>query len=1150
MGLPALEFSDCYIDSPQFRERLKSHELELDKTNKFIKELIKDGKALVQSLNNMSSAKRKFAESLNEFKFQCIGDAETDDEICIARSLQEFAGVLKNLEDERTRMIENASDVLITPLERFRKEQIGAAKEARKKYDKETEKYCSVLEKHLNLSSKKKESHLLEADTQVDHVRQHFYEVSLEYVFKVQEVQERKMFEFVEPLLAFLQGLFTFYHHGYELAKDFSHFKTELTISIQNTRNRFEGTRSEVECLMKKMKENPDEHKTISPHTMQGYLFVQEKRSFVSTWVKHYCTYQREPKRVTIVLFDQKSGGKVGEEETFILKSCTRRKSDSIEKRFCFDVEAVDRPGVITMQALSEEDRRLWMEAMDGREPVYNLNRDYQSEGTAQLDSIGFNIIKKFIHAVETRGINEQGLYRIAGVGSRVQKLLGLLMDSKTSPEVDVDSAAEWEIKTVTSALKHYLRMLPGPLMTYQFQRSFIKAASKSCGEAAELKLALRSYRTDEKELCVANNHQENLMTVANLGVVFGPTLLRPQEETVAAIMDIKFQNIVIEILIENHEKIFNSVPESAAVQPNSQLNSRRRSAECKPPSCSERPLTLFHTTPTTDKPQHSGRLELSMPVKRNMALNCLSLPALYLITPERPTPEWEEPERPTPEWEEPERPTPEWEEPERPTPEWEEPERPTPEWEEPERPTPVWEEPERPTPAWGEPERPQPKRGESVRPQPKEGGVGASIAQEGEGGACRALGPKLPAEGECLLVPPLLLPPQEPEGGELQAQPPEIFWGGEGQDAGVPQQPLFLLLKAARRAPVQPPQQREPAPPQPPSEWPASAPSPLPPPQSPAREAEPHQSPAREAEPHQSPASEAELHQSPAKSGDYTLLLPPSSGDYTLLPPPSRAGCWCPPAAPIHAAEGSTARTSPAATAEGASAARSRGAGAASAARTSTTGRTVAGAPKRGAAGHEEGGGGLETTFPSSSFAAGVLVASALQEGATGYEESGGGPETCSHCSSFAAGSTVAEAPQEGAAGSPERGAAGHEEGGRGLETTFPSSSFAAGVPVAGAPQRGAAGYEEGGGRGTTCPRSFFAAGVTVAGAPQRGAAGYEEGGGRGTTCPRSNFAAGVDQHAVGRATTGRGADSMASHGPSEASLTSPRLCPGLLGF
>ncbi|CAL8365642.1 unnamed protein product [Lota lota] len=616
MGLPALEFSDCYLDSPQFRERLKSHEMELDKTNKFIKELIKDGKALIQALKNLSTAKRKFAESLNEFKFQCIGDAETDDEICIAKSLQEFAGVLQNLEDERTRMIENANDVLIMPLERFRKEQISAAKEARKKYDKETEKYCAVLDKHLSLSAKKKESHLHEADSQVDSVRQHFYEVSLEYVFKVQEVQERKMFDFVEPLLAFLQGLFTYYHHGYELAKDFNHFKTDLTISIQNTRNRFESTRSEVESLMKKMKENPHEHKSNSQHIMEGYLFIQEKRPFVSSWVKYYCTYQREPKRMTTVLFDQKSGGKVGEEESFILKSCIRRKTDSIEKRFCFDVEAMDRPGVITMQALSEEDRRLWMEAMDGREPVYNLNRDLQSEGVAQLDVIGFNVVKKFIYALETRGIDEQGLYRIVGVSSRVQKLLSLAMDPKTCADVELDSQ-EWEIKTITSAIKYYFRMLPAPLTTYQYQRNFIKAAKLDNPEARVTEIHQIVHRLPEKnrqmlELLtkhlanVANHHQQNLMTVANLGVVFGPTLLRPQEETVAAIMDIKFQNIVVEILIENHEKIFRDVPAGVCGRVNPQLHlSRRRSAENKAPSCSERPLTLFHTPTHSVKGEH-----------------------------------------------------------------------------------------------------------------------------------------------------------------------------------------------------------------------------------------------------------------------------------------------------------------------------------------------------------------------------------------------------------------------------------------------------------------------------------------------------------------------------------------------------------------
>ncbi|MGH0118487.1 UNVERIFIED_CONTAM: hypothetical protein FKN15_016822 [Acipenser sinensis] len=84
-------------------------------------------------------------------------------------------------------------------------------------------------------------------------------------------------------------------------------------------------------------------------------------------------------------------------------------------------------------------------------------------------------------------------------------------------------------------------------------------------------------------------------------------------------------------------------------------------------------------------------------------------------------------------------------------------------------------------------------------------------------------LPPSSPGE-HTLLPPPLLLPqepegeealpPSQPEGEELQAKPPENFGGGEGQDAGVPQQPLFMLRKAARRAPAQPPQRREPAPP------------------------------------------------------------------------------------------------------------------------------------------------------------------------------------------------------------------------------------------------------------------------------------------------------------------------------------------------
>ena len=38
----------------------------------------------------------------------------------------------------------------------------------------------------------------------------------------------------------------------------------------------------------------------------------------------------------------------------------------------------------------------------------------------------------------------------------------------------------------------------------------------------------------------VSINAKQNMMSVSNLGVCFGPTLLRNEEETVAAIMDIK----------------------------------------------------------------------------------------------------------------------------------------------------------------------------------------------------------------------------------------------------------------------------------------------------------------------------------------------------------------------------------------------------------------------------------------------------------------------------------------------------------------------------------------------------------------------------------------------------------------------------------
>ncbi|XP_026307735.1 oligophrenin-1-like [Piliocolobus tephrosceles] len=378
MGHPPLEFSDCYLDSPDFRERLKCYEQELERTNKFIKDVIKDGNALISSMRNYSSAVQKFSQTLQSFQFDFIGDTLTDDEINIAESFKEFAELLNEVENERMMMVHNASDLLIKPLENFRKEQIGFTKERKKKFEKDGERFYSLLDRHLHLSSKKKESQL------------------------------------------------------------------------QETRNHFSSTREEMEELKKRMKEAPQTCKLPGQPTIEGYLYTQEKWALGISWVKYYCQYEKETKTLTMTPMEQKPGAKQGPLD-LTLKYCVRRKTESIDKRFCFDIETNERPGTITLQALSEANRRLWMEAMDGKEPIYHSPITKQQE--MELNEVGFKFVRKCINIIETKGIKTEGLYRTVGSNIQVQKLLNAFFGNNftliilTGSTLCVTKKCDWKRK-------------------------------------------------------------------------------------------------------------------------------------------------------------------------------------------------------------------------------------------------------------------------------------------------------------------------------------------------------------------------------------------------------------------------------------------------------------------------------------------------------------------------------------------------------------------------------------------------------------------------------------------------------------------------------------------------------------------------------
>uniref|UniRef100_A0A674CKB4 Oligophrenin 1 n=1 Tax=Salmo trutta TaxID=8032 RepID=A0A674CKB4_SALTR len=585
MGHPPLEFSDCYEDSPDFRERLKCYELELERTSKFLKDVIKDGNSVINAIKGYSMAVQKFSQTLSVFQFDFIGDSLTDDEMNIAESFQEFAGLLQEVEDDRMMLVQNACDLLIKPLEKFRKEQIGVTKERRKKFEKESEKYYSQLDKHLNLSAKKKETHLQEADELLDKERRNFYESSVEYVYQIQQVQDRKKFDVVEPVLAFLHSILTLNNLTVEMTQDFMPYKQELQLSLQNTRNHFESTREEIEELMKRMKDPTQIGKMHSQPVIEGYLYSQEKWALGVSWVKYYCKYHKDSKLFVMVPAEPKPATKQGPTE-LKLKSCFRRKTESIDKRFCFDIETYERNTPVTLQAVSEANRKLWMEAMYGKEPIYHSPIHKQAE--MELNEVGFKFVRKCINFVETKGLTQEGVYRTVGSNIQVQKLLNVFFDQKCPGDVDFHSS-DWDIKTITSAMKFYLsisRLLESDNLDDRL--GAIHCLTYKLPEKNREMLSLLIQHL----VNVCGNSGDNLMTPSNMGVIFGPTLMRAKEETVAAMLDIKFQNIVVEILIEDYTKIFCSAPDescTAPPMPPPRITPRKR----QPITIAKRPLRI-----------------------------------------------------------------------------------------------------------------------------------------------------------------------------------------------------------------------------------------------------------------------------------------------------------------------------------------------------------------------------------------------------------------------------------------------------------------------------------------------------------------------------------------------------------------------------
>ncbi|KAL2101586.1 hypothetical protein ACEWY4_003347 [Coilia grayii] len=189
-------------------------------------------------------------------------------------------------------------------------------------------------------------------------------------------------------------------------------------------------------------------------------------------------------------------------------------------------------------------------------------------------------IVRACTAEIESRALTVQGVYRISGSKPRILKLCQAFEIQKDN--VDLSDLSPHDISSV---LKHFFKELPEPLMTFDLYNNFIGVgkeiqhlseknhAAESPGMVENIlhtlkelleRLPQSNYNTLRHIMVhlyrVSEYYEENKMSPGNLGIIFGPTLLRPLvsgDVSMLALLETSYQALLVEFLISHSGQVF-----------------------------------------------------------------------------------------------------------------------------------------------------------------------------------------------------------------------------------------------------------------------------------------------------------------------------------------------------------------------------------------------------------------------------------------------------------------------------------------------------------------------------------------------------------------------------------------------------------------
>ncbi|XP_026778193.3 rho GTPase-activating protein 15 isoform X1 [Pangasianodon hypophthalmus] len=195
--------------------------------------------------------------------------------------------------------------------------------------------------------------------------------------------------------------------------------------------------------------------------------------------------------------------------------------------------------------------------------------------------------VRNCTEIVEKKGLETDGIYRVSGNLAVIQKLRFAVNHERAVstdgrylfPEdlvpvehVDLEDPQWEDIHVITGALKLFFRELPEPLVPYGLFQDIVEAVKLSdyMDKVERMKSLVVSMPPPNHNTMrhmfqhlkrVMEHSDSNRMTTQNIGIVFGPTLMRPQSDCANMAINMVYQNQAVELILSEYDQIFGSDP-------------------------------------------------------------------------------------------------------------------------------------------------------------------------------------------------------------------------------------------------------------------------------------------------------------------------------------------------------------------------------------------------------------------------------------------------------------------------------------------------------------------------------------------------------------------------------------------------------------